>query len=274
MKKWILIGIGLTTFYFSCKNDDKNVNQDTVTNEAIKKFSPELTQLQELLVLHPDSAGLRLKLAILLDSIGQPKLALTQVNTLLSTDSLNYGFWFTRGQIAEDIPDTAIAMHSYQKAISIYKSPDALLSLANLFAEHKNKECLQICDVILEMSLGREYDAHCNFISGIYYARTGDKEKALQYFNNCIAINYTYMEAYIEKGLLYFDNKDYSTALADFSFASTVNSLDPDPYYWMGRCYEMMNNKDSALLRFQQSYSLDKSDPQVKAAMVRMGGKD
>ncbi len=260
--------------YFSCKSDDKNDNNDSVSKATIERFSPEVSSLQGLLIEHPDSAGLRLKIAMLLDSIGQPKDAIAQVDTLLKADSLNYGLWFTHGQIAEDIPDTAGAIQSYKKAISIYNSPDALLALANIYAEQKNNECLVICMRINEMSLGREYDAHCNFISGIYYARTGDKEKAMQYFNNCIAMNYTYMEAYIEKGLLFFDKKDYRNAMAVFKFASTVNSLDADPYYWMGRCYELMNMKDSALLRFQQSYSLDRSDMQVKAAVVRMGGKD
>ncbi|MEO7210968.1 MAG: tetratricopeptide repeat protein [Chitinophagaceae bacterium] len=274
MKKWILLLVCASTFYFSCKNDRKDDTTDSITSEARKRFSPEVSSLQELLSTHPDSAGLRLKLAILLDSIGQPKDAILQVDTLLYADSLNYGLWYTHGQIAEDIPDTARAIQSYKKAISIYNSPDALLALANIYAEQKNNESLVICMRINELSLGREYDADCNFISGVYYSRTGDKEKAMQYFNKCIALNYTYMEAYIEKGLLYFDKKDYTNALAIFKFASSVNSLDADPYYWMGRCYELMNQKDSALLRFQQSYSLDRSDPQVKAAVVRMGGKD
>lgn len=274
MKKWILLLVCIPALYFSCKNDSKTDNNDSVTNESRERFSPEVTGLQELLFMHPDSAGLRLKLAILLDSIGQPKNAIAQVDTLLHTDSLNYGLWYTNGQIAEDIPDTARAIRSYKKAISIYNSPDALLALANIYAEQKNNESLVICMRINAMALGREYDAHCNFISGVYYARTGDTNKALQFFNNCIAMNYTYMEAYIEKGLLYFDKKNYPDALAVFRFASGVNTLDADPYYWMGRCYEMMNKKDSALLRFQQSYSLDRADQQVKAAVVRMGGKD
>ncbi|MBS1729779.1 MAG: tetratricopeptide repeat protein [Bacteroidetes bacterium] len=264
----------MTVLFFSCKNDKKNNPTDTVSEIVKEKFSPEVSQLQRLLLSKPDSTGLRLKLAMLLDSIGQPKEAILQVDTLLRKDSLNYGLWFTHGQLAEDIPDTAMAIKSYQKAISIYNSPDALLSLANIYAEQKNNESLIICQRLSEMSLGREYDAHCNFITGIYYARTGNKAKALQYFNSCIANNYTYMEAYIEKGLIYFDQKDYRNALSVFQFASTVNSMDPDPYYWMGRCYELMNQKDSALLKFQQSYSLDRSDPQVKAAVVRMGGKD
>lgn len=256
--------------FLACNTKPKDVE---VNNESVEKFSPEVSFLQSQLLKFPDSVGLRLKLAILLDSIGQSKTAILHVDTLLQKDSLNYGLWFTHGQIAEDIPDTAMAIRSYENAIAIYNSPDALLALANLYAEQKNQESLVICSRLNDMSLGREYDAHCHFISGVYFARTGNREKALAEFDACIANNYTYMEAYIEKGLLFFDNKDYAQALKVFNFASGINRLDPDPYYWMGRCYEMQQNKDSALLRFQQSYHLDKSDEHTIAAIKRLGGK-
>ena len=56
----------------------------------------------------------------------------------------------------------------------------------------------------MALGLGRDYDADCNFITGIYYARTGNHKMALQFFDAAIANQYTYMEAYIEKGLVYF----------------------------------------------------------------------
>jgi Tfp pilus assembly protein PilF len=65
------------------------------------------------------------------------------------------------------------------------------------------------------------------------------------------------MPAYIEKGLVYFDGKQYREALNVFQFASTVDHLYADAYYYMARCYEMMNIKDSAVLRFKQAISLD-----------------
>ena len=93
----------------------------------------------------------------------------------------------------------------------------------------------------------------------------------MKFFDECIANDYTYMEAYIEKGLLYFDSKQYREALNVFSFASTVNALDSDPYYWMGRCYEMLNVKDTAILRFKQSLNLSKNDKATEDALKRLG---
>jgi tetratricopeptide (TPR) repeat protein len=80
------------------------------------------------------------------------------------------------------------------------------------------------------------------------------------------------MQAYIEKGLVYFDGKQFRDALHIFKFASTVNALDSDPYYWEGRCYEEMNIKDSAVLRFKQSLRLQ-DDPETRAALKRVGGE-
>jgi tetratricopeptide (TPR) repeat protein len=91
--------------------------------------------------------------------------------------------------------------------------------LANLYAEQKNERALLICTQVKRLSLGREYDAHADFISGIYNARTHNTEKALSFFDDCIANDYTYMEAYIEKGLVYFDNKQYNEAMNVFKFA-------------------------------------------------------
>jgi len=54
-----------------------------------------------------------------------------------------------------------------------------------------------------------------------------------------------------------------------FQFAATVNALDSDPYYWQGRCYEMMNMKDSAVLRLKQSLHLE-DDSATHAALKRL----
>lgn len=260
----------------ACNTSDKKTSTvtDSAKDKNINEVKPYPELVQQLITSvqqQPDSTGLRFKLAVALDSIGAYNEALHQMDTLLKKDSTNFGLWYANGEIAEDAKDTSRAMMSYAKAISIYASPNALLSLANLYAEKKNDKSLQITKQIKEMSLGREYDAHCEFITGVYYARTGNRSKALQYFDACIADNYTYMPAYIEKGLVYFDNKQYREALNIFTFASTVNALDSDPYYWEGRCYEQMNVKDSAALRFKQSLRLQ-DDTETRIALKRVGG--
>jgi len=240
-------------------------------SKTVKPYPDEVAFLFALVKQHPDSTGARLKLATALDSIGIYKEALLQMDSLIIKDSANFGLWFTKGRIAEDSGDTLMAMESYDKALRIYPSADAMLGLANLYAEQKNERALLICAQVKKLGLGREYDAHADFISGIYNARTGNKKKAIEFFDDCIANDYTYMEAYIEKGLVYFDSRQYNDALNVFKFASTVNALDADPYYWQGRCYEMMNIKDSAVLRLKQSFNLDRTSKETQEALKRLG---
>src|SRR5215471_2887849 len=192
----------LLILLFAC-NTSTDKTSTTDSNTSIKKMSDVNTYPPYILSLfadvkqHPDRTGRRLQLAFALDSIGAFTAALKQMDTLIKRDSLNCGLWYKNGEIAEDAKDTSFAMMSYAKAIGIYPSPDTLLSLANLCSEKKNKKALDICRQVQAMSLGREFDAHCAFISGVYYARTHNKEKALENFDNCIANDYTYMDAYI-----------------------------------------------------------------------------
>ncbi len=268
---FLIIIVSIILFSCNTSTENKNENNSSATaKNAAKSYPQNVQSLFAQLKQNPDSTGLRLLLASALDSIGAYKEAFRQMDTLLKKDSVNFGLWFANGEIAEDAKDTIRAMMSYDKALRIYPSPNAMLALANLYAEQKNKKALVFSNEVEQMSLGREYDAHSAFISGVYYARTGNGNKAIKYFDTCIANNYTYMPAYIEKGLVYFDNRQYSDALKVFRFASTVNALDADPYYWQGRCYEMMNIKDSAVLRFKQSLHLEDA-PETREALKRLG---
>jgi len=240
----------------SCNSNNNNSNSKK--NDSIKNaMMPLIELMQKQLQQFPDSTGLRLQYAFILDSVKMYKEALIEMDTLIKADTANYGLYYTQGQIAEDAQDTLLALKSYAHAAKLYESPDVLLALANLYAEQKNDRAILLCSRVKALGLGREMDANCAFITGVYYARLHKAGDAIKYFNECIANNYTYMEAYIEKGLVYFDAKQYDKALSVFQFASTVNNLYADAYYYMARCYEMINKKDSAVLRFKQSLQLD-----------------
>ncbi len=254
---------------FSCSSTDDNGVAKGAKEIQLNHHPPEIQALYTEVKKYPDSISLRLKLAMALDSISIYKEALQQVDTLIQKDTGNSELWYIRGHIAEDVEDTMKAIESYDRALKIYPSADALLSLANLYAEQKNKNALIICKQVKQLALGREYDANSAFIEGVYHARTGDRVEATKFFDECIADNYTYMPAYIEKGLLYFDDKQYQDALKVFHFASTVNRLDANPYYWQGRCYERMNVKDSAILSFKKSLQLEDA-PETREALKRV----
>jgi tetratricopeptide (TPR) repeat protein len=271
MKRCIAAGFVILAIATACNG---NSADDKPNRKPISVTLPkEVTDLYSAVNESPDSNNIRLRLAFALDSIGNPLLAIMQMDTLVKKDSTNYKLWLNRGSIAEDAKDTTKAMESYAKALRIYESPDGLLDLANLYAETKNPRALLICSRVKSMALGKEYDASSAFIAGVYYARTGKRNEALQEFDECIANNYTYMEAYIEKGMVYFDNRQYADALKIFQFAATINNLYADAYYYQARCYEMMNKKDSAVLRFKQSLGLDKNLKEAREGLKRMGSE-
>jgi tetratricopeptide (TPR) repeat protein len=232
---------------------------------------PLLKSMRNQLQQFPDSTGIRLQYAFALDSVKMYKEALIQMDTLTKSDTSNYGLFFAQGQIAEDAGDTILALKSYAHAAHLYESADVLLALANLYAEMKNDRAVLLCSRVKVLGLGRDMDANCAFITGVYYARIHKGDEALKYFDECIANNYTYMEAYIEKGLVYFDEQQYQKALDVFQFASTVNNLYADAYYYMARCYEMMNKKDSAVLRFKQSLQLDPTMDEAREHLKKPG---
>ncbi len=270
MKSIFVLSI-VICFLSACNNSDQhkqNANDGLQTDSA-KAFQ----SLQKQLKLYPDSSGLHLQYAFALDSVGMYKQALEQVDSLTARDSMNYGLWFAKGSFAEDAQDTLLALQSYSKAAHIYESPDVLLALANLYAEQNDKRAILYCSRVKALGLGRDYDAHCAFITGVYYARTHYITNALKYFDACIESNYTYMEAYIEKGLLYFDDKQYDKALSIFQLASTVNNLYADAYYYQARCYEMMNKKDSAVLNFKQSLQIDPTLKEASEHLKQLGSE-
>ncbi len=250
-----------------------NAHQHTPNAESVLQTdSLQLLQsFKQQLKLYPDSGGLRLQYALALDSIGKYKEALQQTDLLITKDSINYGLWFAKGNIAENAQDTMLALQSYSRAAHVYESPDVLLALANLYAEQKDKRAILFCSRVKAFGLGRDYDANCSFITGVYYSRMHDMSNALKYFDNCIENNYTYMEAYIEKGLLYFDASQYNKALSIFQLASTVNNLYADAYYYQARCYEMLNIKDSAILNFKQSLQIDPNMKEAQEHLKQLG---
>ena len=268
--KYLFFVIIICCAISACHNNQNDVSGNK-TDPAKNAMMHLIDSMQKQLKEYPDSAGLRLQYAFALDSLNRYKEALIQMDSLVKKDNLNYGLLYAQGEIAQDAGDTMLALKSYARAAGVYESPDVLLALANLYAEMKNERAILLCSRVKALGLGRDMDANCAFITGVYYARIHKGDEAVKYFDECIANNYTYMEAYIEKGLVYFDAKQYDKALAVFQLASTVNNLYADAYYYLARCYEMMNKKDSAALRFKQSLQLDPTMDEAREHLKQLG---
>lgn len=248
----------------SCgENDKKRASDDSFKPNTIDKLTTLVQQ-------NPDSAGLRMKLINSLDSQNMYNEAIAQTDSLIKKDSLNNGLWFTKARLQEDNKDTSEAIRSYTRAINIYPSTEAQLSLANLFAETKNPKALLISNSVKKLNIGKETDADCDFIAGVFYARSGENNYALQLFDEAINENYTLMEAYMEKGFIYYDSKKFADALKVFETAITVNNTYADAYYWKAKCEEAIGNKADAILDYKRASGLDKKLKAAADAVKRL----
>lgn len=232
-----------------------------------------IRQLSERVRLNSDSAGLRLKLVDALDSFGAYAPAMAQMDSLIRKDSLNYGFWYRKALLQEKIKDTTGALRSYRYAVRIYPAPDAILAEANLLAERRDIASLQLCQQVLALRMGREYTAHCQFISGVYYARTGDPVKAIHAFNQCISNDFNYTEAYMEKGFVYYEHKQTAQAFQVFQTLVTIKNTYADGYYWRAKCFEAMGNNPAAIADYREALTLDPKLNEARDAMKRLGVK-
>lgn len=252
----------------ACKNEPGRTDPDKLQPH---EMPVAVKDLFSAVAKNPDSTGLRFQLVDALDSLGAYQQALTQVDSMIRKDSLNYALWYRKALVQENIKDTTGALRSYRYAIRIYPSPDAMLGAANLLAERKNDTALLIAKQVASFRMGREYTAHVHFINGVYYARTGDKQKAIDEFNNCIINDFNYMEAYMEKGFIYFDEKKIPEAAKVFQTVITVKNTYADGYYWLAKCNEASNNKAEAVSNYQRAYAMDPKLNEAAAALKRLG---
>lgn len=240
-------------------------------NTRIKSALPEeIKSLIQLSNQFPDSVGLHLRLVNAMDSIGDYSNALHEMDQMIQKDSGNFGLWYRKAALKTLIKDTVGAIHAYNMAASIYASPDAMLALANLYAETKNKRSLILCSQVEDLRMGRTYQAHCDFISGIYFSRTGNYSSAVQSFNQCILNNYTYMEAYMEKGFIFYDKRQFDEAIKIFQTVITIKNNYPDGYYWLGKCFEAKNNRPAASENYEKAFSLDHQLHEAETAIKRL----
>ncbi len=200
---------------------------------------------------------------------GKNTEAASLYNDLLLKDSSDFESWYEKGLLQAMALDTPGAIVSLQKAYSLQPVTTYALELAHLYAENRNSKALAICDsVILNDSLMEQTDPF--FIKGIYYSNTRQYAEATVQFDSCIRRDWKFTDAYIEKGIAFFKQKNFDEAMNTFRMAATVSNTDPDAYFWTGRCYEAINKKEEAGLSYQRALALDKNFTEARDALKRV----
>jgi tetratricopeptide (TPR) repeat protein len=227
------------------------------TLSIIGQLDPAIRVLKDCERRFPDNPNFPTVLGELYQQSGKAKEALAIYNDILAKDSGNFEAWYEKGLLLEKAKDTAAAILALSNAYHLQPVNTYALELAHLYAENRNPAALPICDEILGKDSTHEL-LDPLFIKGIYYSNTSQYKRAIAQFDSCIHRDWKFTDAYLEKGIALFQQKQYDTAMTTFLMTVRVSNTYPDGYYWIGRCYEVKGSKDQAILYYKEALALDK----------------
>lgn len=239
------------------------------TLSIIGQTDDAIRLLQDCLKKFPASPNFPSLLGDLYQQSGRTKEALQLYNTLLQEDSLNFEAWYEKGLVLEKAKDTAGALIALHKAYSLQPLNTYALELAHLYAENRDSRALELCDAVMRKDSSNEL-LDPFFIKGIYYSNTGQYMKAIVQFDSCTRRDWKYTDAYLEKGIALFELKKVEEALQTFLMAIKVSNTYADGYFWVGRCYEALGNKEDALAYYQRALSLDKDFSEARDRIMNL----
>jgi tetratricopeptide (TPR) repeat protein len=247
----------------------------------VKKEEYAISISNILLEKKPDSAVVFLKestrelpaswyLPILLArsymALGKTDEAISACDDALQNEPNQVNALLLKAELLEKKGDKPAMIAALEKAYHIIPSNREVSDkLAYQYAETKNPKALQIADSLIAKDTQRLF-ADPYYVKGMYYANINDKAKAIQLFDATIKADHRYLNAYIEKGKILFEQKKTNEALKTFTLANAVTPSFPDAWYWIGRCQEVLGDKAAAKENYEKAYELDNTFTEAKEA--------
>lgn len=260
-KIFIFISI-LFVFVSSCGEEDSH----TI---APPHHTNTIQELQSKIQLYPDSLIFVQDLIEAYRDKGNYDSALVIADNQVKKDSNNAYFWNVKANLYFENGDTLNAIYSLEQAIDIFPMPDYLIGLGTIYAEIKSTKSLAIADELLK-SQSKKLMKDAYFIKGLYYNFIDEPKNAIPFLDSCLSLDYTYMYAYREKAIANYTLGKYKNAVEILKRAVTLRNNFDEAYFWMGKCYEKLNDTANAIQSYENALLYDKNYIEAKAALQRI----
>ena len=269
LKAFLITGFA-SLCLFACTNDKPADNGQGAANTS--PANSKIEELENKLQQEPQVDSIREQFVEQLVQNNQYDKALAQVETLLQKQPNNPAYLFMKADALERKGDTANAITSYEQSIATAGLfTEAELRLASLYAETGNKKAEVLCDALLKDATAVQFRSDILFVKAAYYNKIKQASKALAVYNQIIREDYTYLDAYIEKGLIFYDQKKFEEAHKVFTQSTNVSNKFADGYFWMAKAEEKLNRTTEAIDNYKRSLALDQSITEAKDALKRLG---
>jgi tetratricopeptide (TPR) repeat protein len=235
-----------------------------------KNTDSAIAFIQEAAQKLPDNLSLQIGLARGYQQKGALDEALNVCNNIINKFPGQLDALTLKAEILKQQNKIAEALAILEDAYTFAPDDAELVhTLAFEYAEAKNAKALSLCDSLIKADIQKTH-AEPNYFKGVYYSNIGNDAAAIKEFDAAISRNYYFIDAYINKGIVYYERKKYNDAIKTFGLATTVSPTYADAYYWLGKTKEAMGIKQEAKLDYQRAYGLDKTMTEAKEAAERM----
>ncbi|HEX6332779.1 MAG TPA: tetratricopeptide repeat protein [Flavisolibacter sp.] len=147
--------------------------------------------------------------------------------------------------------------------------PEIAYQLAFAYAEAKDPKAVKLSDSLIRADKTGQM-AEPWFFKGVYYSNIANYPEALRNFDETIRRAYNFLDAYINKAIIYYDQKKYDEALKVLQLGLTIDPTYADTFYWIGKVQEAKGDREHAKENYQKAYSLDKNLVRAKEAADRL----
>ncbi len=251
---------------FGC-NSQKNETTAEVSTDT-KNTNTE-NNLKQSILKYPDSTLLVENLAQYYQEQGNYESAINTIAQKAETDNQNHRWYNMMGWLYYEMDDTTKAITNYEKAIDLYPDPQYVISLGALYAGRGNPQALAMADALL-MADKANVTKEGNFIKGLYYDAIGDKKQAISYYDKCLAESYSFVNAYLQKGLALIDLNKMPEALEAFNKGIAVQNNFPEAYFYKGYVLEQMKKPEEAKDAYAKALLYDSQYTEATNALNRL----
>ncbi len=269
MKHFILPCLVLLITNIAC-NDQDQKTEDTKTTVQTTRGREKL--LKDSILQFPDSIIIKEKLIQFYRDEAEYDKAIALTSQVLQKDSLNDRFWDIQATLQFEKEDSLNAIRSFETALNINPQPRYIILLGSLYAQTKNPKALNMADFLLKAKVP-DTEKEAFFIKGLFYNYTGDKTKAISFFDKCLNLDYNFMLAYREKAIALYDMGRYADAITVLDKAVTLQNNFDEGYYWTGRCLEKLNKPNEAIEEYQTALMYAPDYVEAKEALAKLGVK-
>ncbi|MDQ3278069.1 MAG: hypothetical protein M3Q06_07070, partial [Bacteroidota bacterium] len=152
------------------------------------------------------------------------------------------------------------------------RDKETAYNLAYEYAEAKSPKALVLTDTLIKYDK-TETVARAWYIKASYYKNIGNEKEALRFYDSSNVADYNFLDPYLDKGKLLFEQKRHDAALRTFATGQKLSPGTADFYFWVAKSQEALGNRADAKMNYERAFALDKSLTAAKEAAEAIGNK-